>query len=308
MDNIRRVTAHAARRALETGGEDASRRTLTLVPTKDGRPCLEDDTGRFWRCYLFIEKARTYDLVETPDQAFQAARAFGDFQRLLTDMPGGRLCETIPDFHHTPRRFDAFRRAVAGDSHNRAATVRDEIAFALEREPLVGRLIELHASGEMPERVTHNDTKFNNVMIDDLTGEGVCVIDLDTVMPGLSLYDFGDMVRSATNSAFEDEQNVSKVSMRLPIYRSLVAGYLSSVGDCLTAAERAHLAFAGKLITFETGLRFLTDYLEGDHYFRTRRPGHNLDRCRSQFALVRSMESQQSDMEYVVRQLTGLTA
>ncbi len=296
MENISRVTKHAAQRALAFG-DDASRRALTLVPARDGRSYHTDAGGSVWRCYLFIEKARTYDLVETPAHAREAARAFGEFQRLLTDLSGARLHETIPDFHNTRRRYENFMRAAAADTQNRAAAVRADIDFAMQNEGMVDVLASLQASGAVPERVTHNDTKFNNVMIDDATGRGICVIDLDTVMPGLALYDFGDMVRSATASALEDETDLSKVTMRMPVYEGLATGYLEAAGDFLTEAERAHLAFSGKLITFEIGLRFLTDYLEGDVYFKTKRPGHNLDRARNQFAMVRSIDAQQSAME-----------
>lgn len=298
MSNISRVTARAAQRALETGA-DASRRALTLVPTRDGKAYMTDAAGCAWRCYLFIEKARTYDIVETPAHAREAARAFGMFQGLVGGMPGARLTETIPDFHNTRKRFETFQRVLAADAHNRAADARAEIDFALKNESLVDMLLNLRDNGEIPERITHNDTKFNNVMLDDATHEGICVIDLDTVMPGLALYDFGDMVRSATNAGAEDERDLRKISMRMPIYEGLVSGYLAAAGDFLTAAERAHLAFSGKLITFEIGLRFLTDHLEGDVYFKTKRPGHNLDRCRTQFALVRSIDSQQTAMEAV---------
>ena len=235
--------------------------------------------------------------LTAPWQAAEAARAFGEFQRLLLDLPGARLRETIPGFHDTRRRFEDFRRAITNDSRRRAAEARSEIAFALTREALAGVLLDLHARGEIPERITHNDTKLNNVMLDDATHEAVCVIDLDTVMPGLALYDFGDMVRSATNAAAEDERDLAKVAMRMPIYEALVSGYLAAAGGFLNAAERAHLAFAGKLVTFEIGLRFLTDFLEGDVYFKTHRPGHNLDRARNQFALVRSIEAQESAMQ-----------
>ena len=301
MDNIQRVTAHATRRAGEVAGDpDASRRCLTLVAARDGLPYHRDAHGGWWRCYLFIEHARTYDVVNTPQQAMAAARAFGEFQRLLVDLPGRRLHETIPFFHDTRRRFQAFQQAVEADAHGRAAQARNEIAFALNREPLVDALLSLQARGEIPERVTHNDTKFNNVMLDDATQAAICVIDLDTVMPGIALNDFGDMVRSATNSAAEDERDLSTVHARLPIFESLVEGYLSAARPFLNEAEIAHLAISGQVITFEIGLRFLTDFLAGDTYFKVKRPNHNLDRAANQFALVRSLESQQSVMEAVV--------
>jgi len=297
MENIRRVTAHATERAARTGTADAARRALALVPTRSGGSWLRDAAGGCWRCYHFIEQARTFDVVTSPRQAYEAARAFGGFQRLLVDLPGGRLHETIPHFHHTRRRFEALRQAAAADVCGRAAEVRAELDFALTREPLVDVLLDLQARGLVPERVTHNDTKFNNVMLDDRTAEGLCVIDLDTVMPGLALYDFGDMVRSATNAAAEDETDLTRVGMRLPVFEGLVTGYLATTGDFLTEAERAHLAFSGKLITFEIGLRFLTDHLAGDVYFKTRHAGHNLHRCRNQFALVRSIEHQEGAMQ-----------
>ena len=301
MENIARVTAHATQRAASVAGDaDGSRRTLTLVPARDGLPYHRDAAGGWWRCYLFIERARTYDIVGSPQQAAAAARAFGEFQRLLVDLPGKRLHETIPDFHHTRRRFEAFQRALAADAHNRAAQARAEIAFALEHEPLVDVLLDLQARGEIPERVTHNDTKFNNVMLDDATQEAVCVIDLDTVMPGIALNDFGDMVRSATNAAAEDERDLARVHARLPIFEGLVQGYLSAARPFLNPAEVGHLAVSGAVITFEIGLRFLTDFLAGDVYFKTKRPGHNLDRAANQFAMVRSLEAQRATMEAIV--------
>lgn len=299
MENIQRVTAHVARKTLATAGAAAARRVLTLVPLPNGCPFHRDPHGAYWRCYIFIEDARTYDVIENPRQAYEAARAFGQFQRLLVDLPGARLRETIPNFHHTRRRFEALCHAVAEDRHQRVQLARAEIDFVVAHEAMVDVLHHLHATGRIPERVTHNDTKLNNVMLDDRTQEAVSVIDLDTVMPGLALHDFGDMVRSATNSAAEDERDLAKVTMRMPIYEALVAGYLASAGGFLNATEREHLAFSGKLITFEIGIRFLTDYLEGDVYFKTRRPGHNLDRARNQFALVRSIAAQEPAMQAV---------
>jgi Ser/Thr protein kinase RdoA (MazF antagonist) len=295
MENVSRVTQHAARR----GG------SLTLVPTRDGSPWHRDAAGGWWRAYDFVEGARTFDVIEGPRQAATAARAFGEFQKLLVDLPGGRLHETIPFFHHTRRRFEALQRAIAADAHNRAAGARAEIDFARDRESLVDVLLNLQARGAVPERITHNDTKLNNVMIDDVTGEGRCVIDLDTVMPGLALYDFGDMVRSATNAAAEDERDLGRVQSQLPIFEALVEGYLGAARDFLNDAEIAHLTFSGRLITFEIGIRFLTDHLDGDVYFKIKRPGHNLDRARNQFALLRSQEAQQAEMERIVRRVAG---
>jgi len=297
MDNVRRVTEHVRAKLAASGASDLTRRTLTLVPAREGGMFHRDTQGGVWRTYVFIEKAQTYDRMENERQAFEAARSFGAFQAMLADLPAPRLHETIPDFHNTPRRFAALMKAVERDPLNRAAAVRREIGFAAQREDKISLIEDRLAAGDLPERITHNDTKLNNVMLDDATGEGVCVIDLDTVMPGCSLYDFGDMVRSATNAAMEDEPDVSKVSMRMSVFEALVKGYLESAGAFLTAGERELLVFSARLITFEIGIRFLTDYLEGDVYFKTRRSGHNRDRCRVQFALLASMEAQEDAME-----------
>ncbi len=306
MENIQRVTTHVARNLAARGPAVNGWQTLKIIPTREGAAYCRDPQGGYWRCYDFVENARTYDILQDLRQAREAARAFGEFQCLLVDLEGPRLHETIPYFHDTRRRFDALRRAVAADRHGRAAATETEIAFALAREAMVDVLLGLQARGEIPERITHNDTKLNNVMLDDTTtGQGVCVIDLDTVMPGLALYDFGDMVRSAANSAAEDETDLSRVRMQLPVFAALVEGYLASAGPLLNETERAHLAFAARLITFEIGLRFLTDFLASDTYFKIHRPGHNLDRCRCQFALVRSMETQAAEMNAVVEKLTS---
>jgi hypothetical protein len=297
MENVQRVAAHLAEKSGET--PDASRTGLTLVPTREGQAWRCDAEGNYWRCYLFIEAARTYDAVQSPLQAFEAARTFGRFQQLLADLPAPRLHDTIPDFHHTPKRFARLEQAIVADAANRAKLAQKAVEFALQRKRDVGVLI---AAG-LPERGTHNDTKLNNVMLDDQTGQGVCVIDLDTVMPGLALYDFGDMVRTTTSPANEDERNLSKVGMQFVMFEALVRGYLASAGGFLTKAEKHLLAFSGKLITFEIGIRFLTDYLEGDTYFKVYRDGHNLDRCRAQFQLVESIEQQEDAMNRLVESI-----
>lgn len=299
MENIQRVTAHLAQQL--NGQSDCDRRVLSLIPARNGPNWFADEDGDYWRAYHFIEGATTYNAVQSTEQAFQAARAFGGFQQMLASLPAPRLHETIPDFHHTPKRFAAFESAVTADSANRAAQAKREIEFVFARRSIVGVLIDAN----LPERVTHNDTKFNNVLLDDETGEGICVIDLDTVMPGLAAYDFGDMVRTTTSSTMEDERDLSKVSVEFPLFEALVRGYLSSAGDFLTKAEKQLLAFSGKLITFEIGIRFLTDYLSGDTYFKTHRQGHNLDRCRTQFKLVESMEQQGERMSRLVAELSA---
>lgn len=299
MDNILRVTNHLKMKLAAEGCPSVTRHSLSVVMTHDDLPFHRDPEGNWWRMYLFIEGASTYDKVDTAQQAFEAARAYAKFQRALADIPTPRLHETIPNFHNTPMRLAALRTAFQRDTCNRAREIQPEIDFVERRASQCGRLMELHASGEIPERITHNDTKLNNVMLDDKSMAGVCVIDLDTVMPGLALYDFGDMVRSATASAHEDERDLSKVFMRADIFAALARGYLSEA-TFLTKAERDSLVFSAQLITLTIGIRFLTDYLQGDTYFKVKRPGHNLDRCRTQFKMVESMEQQTDAMEHIV--------
>lgn len=298
MENIERVTAHLAAqlRGVPDNELDRARRVLTPVRAKDGLAFHVDASGEFWRAYRFIDGAHSCETVESPRQAFQAARAFGHFQQQLTTLPATCLRETVPDFHNTPKRYAALNQAIASDVCNRAALAEPEIAFAMARESICGILL----NANLPERVTHNDTKLNNVLFDDLSGDALCVIDLDTVMPGLAPYDFGDMVRTTTSPADEDEQDLSRVQMQLPLFEALVRGYLSSAGEFLTKAELPHLVFSGKLITFEMGIRFLADFLNGDTYYKVHRAQHNLDRCRTQFKLVESIERQEEEMNRLV--------
>lgn len=297
MENIQRVTAHL--RQNSAGQPQAARRVLTLIPTRSGASYFQDEAGNCWRAFVFIEGARSFDAVESPAQAMQAARAFGEFQRHLADLPPPRLHDTIPDFHHTPKRFAALESVIAADAVQRVQTAKAEIEFALRRKDICAALL----NASLPERVTHNDTKLNNVLFDDATGEGLCVIDLDTVMPGLALYDFGDLVRSATCPAAEDERDLSGVKMQFPLFEALTRGFLSAANEFLTAEEKRLLPFSGKLITFELGLRFLADHLSGDTYFKVHRKGQNLDRCRRQFRLVESIEQQEVEMERLVARL-----
>jgi len=303
MDNILRVTSEAQHQLVEAGVPDSSRRALSVIPATDGKPFHKDGEGRYWRCYPFIEGARTYDIIQNPRQAYEAARAFGEFQKLVAGLEGPRLHETIPNFHNTCSRFERLKEVAAANPQGRLVSAAPELEFISERESVGDVLLNLQAEGLIPERVTHNDTKLNNVMIDDSTETGICVIDLDTVMPGLALYDFGDMVRTATSPAAEDETDLSKVRMQMPMFEALVRGYLSTAGSFLNAEEKSHLAFSGKLIALEIGIRFLTDHLEGDVYFKTKRPNHNLDRCRTQLALVKSIEEQEEAMNAFVREV-----
>jgi aminoglycoside phosphotransferase (APT) family kinase protein len=300
MENIQRVTAHTARKLKTQGASDVSRRVLTLIPTHEDEPCYRDDAGSYWRLYRFIENTRVHEAVETPEQAAHAGRMFGTFQRQLADLGGPRLHETIRDFHSTPLRYDALDRAVRADSCNRAAAAKAEMDLAERYRPLAGVLLDLHRRGEIPERVVHNDAKISNVLFDATTGEALCVVDLDTVMPGLSLYDFGDMVRSMTCTAAEDETDLSRVEVQMPLFEALTRGYLEAAGEFLTPAERQHLVFAGKLITLEQGVRFLADFLSGDVYYKTQRPNHNLDRCRTQFKLVESIKRNEWHLRAII--------
>ena len=296
MENMDRVTRHLLAK-IHAGKAETRKRTIRLLRTFANQPCVTDERGEVWRAYIFVENARAYDVLETPEQAFKVAQAFGDFQCNLVDLPGPRLHETIPDFHNTPKRLEALRQAIRRDPVGRERRVRREIDFIMKRADETKRLLQLQAEGAIPERITHNDTKVNNILIDDLTGDGICVIDLDTVMPGLSLYDFGDMVRAGTSPAEEDEVDLAKVGMRFEMYEALYRGFLSSAGSFLTEAERENLPFSGKLITFEIAIRFLTDYLEGDVYFKVKRPEHNLERCRNQLRMVESIEEQSKRMK-----------
>lgn len=302
MDNFVRVTNHIREKLEDADATDITRRVLTIVPTRDGKSFYRDDEGNYWRTFVFVEQVKTYETVETPKQAYQAARAFGEFQKLLVDLPG-RLHETIPDFHNTRKRFSALQAAIATDRYNRAHSAKKEIQFALENEKVCDVILKMLASNRIPERITHNDTKFNNVMLDVDSGEAMCVVDLDTVMPGCVLYDFGDMVRTTTSPTLEDEPDLSKVNMRMSMFKELARGYIDATGDFLNKTERAQISFSGRLITFTIGIRFLTDYLSGDTYFRVHRPHHNLDRARTQFKLVESIARQEEWMQKFVDSL-----
>lgn len=299
MENIQRVCSYAGEEMRRRGVAEVSRRALSLVPARDGQAWVADLDGAPYRLYNFIERTRSFDRAETPGQAETAACAFGSFLRLLDGIPDPRLNDTIPDFHNTVKRLATFEQAVECDAAGRADEVREDIAFALDRKALADRLLRLHAAGLVPERVTHNDTKYNNILFDDASDEPVCVVDLDTVMPGLSLYDFGDMARFACNGAAEDETDLNRVGFRADVFEALVRGWLQSAGDIFRPAEIEALPLSVRVITFEQGIRFLTDYLNGDLYYPTTRPGQNLDRCRTQFELVRKMEIQAEALDEI---------
>ena len=253
--------------------------------------------------YAFIEDSLCLQQPQTPSDFYESAVAFGQFQQMLKEFPAHTLHETIPNFHNTPDRYRIFREVLKKDPVGRVKEVQSEIDFVLSREQEAGTLLQLLEAGKLPLRVTHNDTKLNNVMLDEKTRKALCVIDLDTVMPGLSLYDFGDSIRFGAASAPEDEQDLSKMEMRLDRFETFTKGFLSACPD-LTDTELELLPMGAKLMTLECGVRFLTDYLDGDHYFATHRPGQNLDRARTQFKLVADMEQKWEQMHHIVRQCT----
>jgi hypothetical protein len=297
--NILRVTEHIRTR-LSPRDPALARRQLMVVPTHDGAGYYQDVQGSYWRIYNFIENAVTYDTLTSARQAREAARMFGWFQSLLLDLPGPPLHETIPGFHNTPRRLEFFQETLRNDTLHRAQAARPEIEFVLENAALCHVLANLVKKGEVPVRIAHNDAKINNVMLDESTGHGVCVIDLDTVMPGLSVYDFGDLVRTAACPAAEDERDLAQVRVDLSLFEALARGFVQGAGGFLTPAEKKHLVFGGTLITFEQLIRFLTDYLAGDIYYKIHRPEHNLDRSRTQMKLVQSITEQEETLHELV--------
>ncbi len=301
MDNIVRVTQHMWVKLSNIPGAEPDIETVSLIPAKNGGFVWRDAKGGYWRAYNFINGTRMYDVCEKPQQAYEAARVVGRFQNCLTDLPGARLHETIPQFHNVPRRLKALEEAVEKDAANRCAKAQAEIDFVMARTDLAPTIVKLMESGKVPERITHNDTKLNNVLFDNSTDRALCLVDLDTVMPGCVLYDFGDMVRTMTSGAEEDERDLSKVNVDLKRFDALVRGYLESARGMLTPDEIANLVLSGRVMTYMIGIRFLTDYLSGDTYFRTDRPEQNLDRCRAQFKLLLSQEAQEDEMEAAVR-------
>ena len=294
MGNVASVTEFLAARSPDP------RSSLHLIPTLDGRSFCRDSEGEFWRVYDFVEDSLCLQTPETPEDFYQSAVAFGQFQCRLRDFPAETLCETIPNFHNTPDRYRKFHLAVDADAAGRLSSVLPEVRFLLEREEKAGTLQRLREGGELPVRVTHNDTKLNNVMLDAVTRKALCVIDLDTVMPGLVAYDFGDSIRFGASTAPEDEKDLSRVEMSLDLYETYARGFIPACGG-LTAAELESLPLGAWTMTLENGLRFLTDYLEGDHYYHITRPEHNLDRCRTQLKLVSDMEQKWDRMMAIIR-------
>lgn len=295
MNNIKLVTEFNRAEIMKRCG-DPDRESLTLVPTKNGGTYFRTEEGDCYRVYVFIENAKGYDVVEKPEHFYESAVAFGKFAMLLDRFDSSKLFEVLPDFHNTVKRFDNFRRSLEADKFNRAKDVKKEIEFALNREKITHTIVDLLASGKMPSRVTHNDTKLNNVLIDTRTDKAVSVIDLDTMMPGSICYDFGDSIRFGCNPCLEDTPETEKVIFNMPLFETYTKGYLSVFGDTITDIERKNLPMGAILMTYECGIRFLTDYLDGDVYFRKTREGQNIDRTRSQFKLVSDMEKRYDEM------------
>lgn len=297
MSNITLVTEFVYKKVIEKGG-NPDKECLTLVKTTDGKSYYECELGAF-RVYKFID-GKSYQSVENPNQFYQSAVAFGNFANLLGEFDASKLYEIIPNFHNTQKRFEAFLESLEKDVLNRASSVKEEIDFVLKRKDYCSKIVDLLASGKMPTRVTHNDTKLNNVMFDKDKDECIAVIDLDTIMPGSLCYDFGDSIRFGCNHSLEDEKDLSKVNFDLELFDYYTRGYLSAIGENITQIEKDNLAFGSILMTYECGMRFLKDYLDGDVYFRVHREGHNLDRARTQFKLVSDMERDLVKMQEIV--------
>ena len=298
MENFVGITSYLRNKIIAAGG-DPDRETLSLVKTRDGKDYYTDASGKAWRLTPFIENTDCFQSA-TPALFEASARAFGRFQWLLADYPAETLHEPIVNFHNTADRFAKFEAALAADKMGRAKEVEAEVKFAMDRKADCSVALQALREGKLPLRVTHNDTKLNNILIDRATGEGICVIDLDTTMPGLSINDFGDSIRFGANHSKEDEKDLSKVNFDLELYEAYTRGFLEGAQGGLTKAELEYLPWGAKLMTLECGIRFLTDYLDGDNYFRIHYPEQNLDRCRTQFKLVSDMEQQFEAMAAVV--------
>ena len=299
MENIKGVTEWLRSKIIEEGG-DPERETLTLIPSKGGKSFYRDESGQYWRAYRFITGATCYDQAESADDFRQSAVAFGQFQRRLADYPADSLYESIPGFHDTAARLETFRKTVAEDVYGRRFEAEKEISFVLSHAYLAECYSRAAAKSPLPLRVTHNDTKLNNVMIDNKTHKGICVIDLDTVMPGLVMNDFGDSIRFGASTALEDEPDLSRVSCSLDLFTAYTEGFMQECASRLTDAEISLLADGALVMTYECGMRFLTDYLQGDTYFRIGYPAHNLVRARNQFKLVADMEEKLPRMRQIV--------
>ena len=300
MNNFTSVTEYLAD-IIKANGGDTTRETLNVVRATDGKHHIIDEDGNFWRMLYFVKDSLSYDKVEKPEQFYDSAVAFGNFQYMLRDYPADKLVETIPNFHNTPDRLRLFREAVKADACGRVASVKEEIDFVNAREEFANTLENARKEGKLPLRVTHNDTKLNNILFDERNGKALCIVDLDTIMPGYSVNDFGDSIRFGATTALEDEADLSKVNFDISLYELYVKGFVEGANGGLTEYELDLLPIGAMMMTFECGTRFLTDYLNGDTYFKVSRPGHNLDRARNQFKLVRDMEARLDEMRAIVK-------
>jgi len=301
MGNIELVTRHLRDRYRAEGGCDQrlEDKVLTLIPAKTGASYIRDNQGNFWRMFILLEGTRSYDIVETPQQAKEGGRAFGQFQRLLSDLDTTLIREVLPGFHHIGKRLERLSVAVRADSMQRVHQVQDELAFIQRRAKRMHTILELAANGLLPVRITHNDTKFNNVLLDK-HDRVQCVIDLDTVMPGYVAYDFGDAIRTIINRAAEDESDLSRITLNIPLFEAYVEGYFEEAHAFLTADEVGSLIEGVLLLPYMQAVRFLTDFLEGDHYFKIHHPGHNLQRARAQLKLVEQLEADEPVLRDII--------
>ena len=300
MENYVGVTKFIRKKIEEMGG-DPLREVLNAIPTKDGKPYTIDEDGQYWRLLVYVTDSIGYDKVEKPEQFYDSAVSFGDFQYMLRDYPAHTLHETIVNFHNTPDRYRQLMEAIENNAAGRLAEVGAEVEFAKARQEFAATLENAHKEGRLPLRVTHNDTKLNNILFDINTGKTLCVVDLDTIMPGYSVNDFGDSIRFGATTALEDETDLTKVNFDISLYELYVKGFIEGAKGGLTEVELEMLPIGAIMMTFECGMRFLADYLNGDTYFRVHRPSHNLDRCRNQFKLVADMESQLEEMRAIVK-------
>ena len=302
QENIERVTIHMRQKLLLIPGSDVKRECLTVVPAKNGKSWIVDGEGNFWRMFIFIPDNISYDIVDSEEKAFQAGRAIGRFQALLADLPGKPLNETIPSFHDVEKRIDSFIKTLKNDPAGRVKETTGETDSLLKRADAMRIIQRLGREGKIPVRITHNDTKINNILF-DLKGKSLCLIDLDTVMPGYFHSDFGDAIRTGANCAAEDEIDLSKVKMDINLFRAYAEGYLAETKNTLNSIEKEYLAFAPLLMTYEQALRFLADFIEGDKYYRIHNKNHNIQRTRSQIRLLESMEEQYPQMQKIINKL-----
>lgn len=304
QENLERVTAHQRIKLSMIPGSDIKRECLSLIPLKaNDITYYKDEEGEYWRLLIFISDHRSYERVDTPQMAFEGGKAVGRFQAMLADLPGEPLHETIPWFHNIDKRLDTFHQVLALDPVNRAQSVKNVITEIISREEQMKVILRLGEEGRIPLRITHNDTKFNNILFDS-NDKALCLIDLDTVMPGYVHYDFGDAIRTASNRALEDESDLSKVAMNIVIYKSYAEGFLSQTRETLNDTEKEYLAFAPLLLTYTMATRFLTDFIDGDNYYKIKYPNHNLQRTLIQTELLKSMEKQYSEMQSVIKKLS----